>query len=47
MIDKKKLAKAYLYWKVMEKKATDEAERKIAQENQQKIKKLSQKVLTK
>ena len=47
MTDKKKLAEAYLYWKIMEKKATDEAERKIAQENQQKIKKLSQKVLTK
>jgi hypothetical protein len=47
MMDKKKLAEAYLYWKIMEKKATDEAERKTAQENQQKIKKLSQKVLTK
>ena len=47
MIDKKKLVEAYLYWKIMEKKATDEAERKIAQENQQKIKKLSKKVLTK
>lgn len=47
MMDKKKLAEAYLYWKIMEKKATDEAERKIAQENQQKIKKLSEKVLTK
>ena len=47
MVDKKTLAKAYLYWKSMEKKATDEAEKKIAQENLKKIKKLSEKVLTK
>lgn len=47
MMDKKTLAKAYLYWKGMEKKATDEAEKKIAQENLKKIKKLSEKVLTK
>lgn len=47
MVDKKTLAKAYLYWKCMEKKATDEAEKKIAQENLKKIKKLSEKVLTK
>ncbi len=47
MMDKMTLAKAYLYWKGMEKKATNEAERKIAQENLKKIKKLSEKVLTK
>lgn len=47
MMDKKKLVEAYLYWKCMEKKATDEAEKKIAQENLKKLKKLSEKVLTK
>lgn len=47
MMDKKKLAEAYLYWKIMEKKATDDAERKIAQEKLKKLKKLSEKVLTK
>ena len=47
MVDKKTRAKAYLYCNGMEKKATDEAEKKIAQENLKKIKKLSEKVLTK
>jgi hypothetical protein len=47
MVDKKTLAKAYLYWKGMEKKAVDEAEKRIAQENLKKIRKLSEKVLTK
>jgi restriction endonuclease Mrr len=47
MVDKKTLAKAYLYWKDVEKKAVDEAEKRIAQENLKKIRKLSEKPLTK
>jgi hypothetical protein len=47
MVDKKTLAKAYLYWKGVEKTAVDEAEKRIAQENLKKIRKLSEKPLTK